>query len=148
MSIHEKRLRNQSVLNILTTDKEKAEKALANLIAAVEQGLLTPTTKRRINELEDEIDSINTKILQENCLIDNQLKKEDITTFLTDTIQLEPQLMLESLISKIILFDDKIEIHYNYIKNETPDDTPSEARREFLLDFQSTFFQLSPPRLT
>ena len=146
MSIHEKRLRNQSVLNILTTDKEKAEKALANLIAAVEQGLLTPTTKRRINELEDEIDSINTKILQENCLIDNQLKKEDITTFLTDTIQLEPQLMLESLISKIILFDDKIEIHYNYIKNETPDDTPPEDRRDFLLDFQSTFFQLSPPR--
>ena len=111
MSIHEKRLRNQSVLNILTADKEKAETALANLIAAVEQGLLTPTTKRRINELEDEIDSINTKFLQENCLIDNQLKKEDITTFLTNTIQLEPQLMLESLISKIILFDDKIEIH-------------------------------------
>ena len=43
---------------------------------------------------------------------------------------MKPKLMLFALIQKIILFDDKIEIYYNYIKNPYPDDFSPEIARD------------------
>ena len=42
-----------------------AEKRLANLLEAIEQGILTPTTKQRLDELEARKEALNTSILEE-----------------------------------------------------------------------------------
>ena len=41
--------------------------------------------------------------------------------YLKSGIKKKPQAMLNLLINKIILYDDKIEIHYNYTENNDPD---------------------------
>ena len=50
-----------------------------------------------------------------------------------DALKAEPQLLIDTLIDKIILFDDKIEIYYKYTQSNNPDDLTKEIRRDFCL---------------
>ena len=50
----------------------------------------------------------------EECKEANLLTKENVETFLMDALKAEPQLLIDNLVDKIILFDDKIEIYYKY----------------------------------
>jgi hypothetical protein len=54
-----------------------------------------------------------------------------VETFLLDALKAEPQLLIDTLVDKIILFDDKIEIYYKYTPNNNPDDLTKEIRRDF-----------------
>ena len=44
-----------------------------------------------------------------------------------------PTILIDTLIDKIILFDDKIDIFYKYSQNNNPDDLTKEIRRDFCL---------------
>ena len=125
IAIHQKRAREQAVLTLLRDERSKAQKALDNLMKALEAGIFTATTKDRITELESEIDELNGRILTEECKEANLLTKKDIETFLLDALKSEPQLLIDTLVDKIILHDDKIEIYYKYTQNNNPDDTNS-----------------------
>ena len=50
-----------------------------------------------------------------------------------DGLKAEAQLLVDTLMDKIILFDDKIEIYCKYIQNKNPDDSHTEDRRDFCL---------------
>ena len=102
---------------------------------ALEAGIFTATTKDRITELELQIDELNGRILSEECKEANLLTKEDVETFLMDALKAEPQLLIDTLIDKIILFDDKVEIFYKYSQNNNPDDLTKEIHRDFCLPF-------------
>ena len=95
--------------------------------------IFTATTKDRIAELELQIDELNGRILSEECKEANLLTKEDVETFLMDALKAEPQLLIDTLIDKITLFDDKVEIFYKYSQNNNPDDLTKEIRRDFCL---------------
>ena len=43
------------------------------------------------------------------------ISKEDIIKFISKCIKKEPLQMIKLLVKEIILFDDKVEIYYNYI---------------------------------
>lgn len=132
MNAHEDRLRNQSVLNILNTEKNRIQKSIDNILNAIESGIITPKTKERLMALETELEIVNVKIIAEECKIQNQLSKEKIVAFLTDAVLNAPSLIIDTLIQKIILFDDKIEIYYNYIDYPNPDEL-IEIRRDLIL---------------
>jgi hypothetical protein len=100
---------------------------------ALEAGIFTATTKDRITELELQIDELNGRILTEECKEANLITKEDVETFLMDALKAEPQLLIDTLIDKSILFGDKIEIFYRYSQNNNPDDLTKEIRRDFCL---------------
>ena len=133
IAVHQKRAREQAVLTLLRDERSKAQKALDNLMKALEAGIFTATTRDRITELELQIDELNGRILTEECKEANLLTKEDVETFLMDALKAEPQLLIDTLIDKIILFDDKIEIYYKYTQNNNPDDSHTEDRRDFCL---------------
>ena len=52
-------------LPVLKEQLRDTEKRLANLLEAIEQGILTPTTKQRLDELEAQKEALNTSILEE-----------------------------------------------------------------------------------
>ena len=52
-------------LPVLKEQLRDTEKRLANLLEAIEQGILTPTTKQRLDELEARKEALNTSILEE-----------------------------------------------------------------------------------
>lgn len=69
----------------------------------------------------------------EECKEANLLTKEDVETFLLDALKAEPQMLIDTLVDKIILFDDIIEIYYKYTQNNNPDEISQEIRRDFCL---------------
>jgi hypothetical protein len=52
MEAHERRLQDTSVVHLLEAERDKLRKALDNMLHAVEQGIITSSTKQRIEELE------------------------------------------------------------------------------------------------
>lgn len=146
VDIHRKRWQDQSVLHLLKEDRDKKRKALKNLLNAVEEGLLTATTKSRMTELEKEIDILNGKILAEESKESNLLTREQIIDFLTILPEQEPQLIIDAMIRKVDLYDDKLEIHYNFSKLPEPDGLLPEDRRVFPVSFQSNLLSSVPPR--
>ena len=151
VSIHQRRWQDKSILHLLKEDRDKKQKALKNLLSAVEEGLLTPTTKNRMTELEEEIDILNSKILAEESKEANLITKEQVIAFLADLPEREPQIIIDTLIRKVVLFDDRIEIHYNFIEKpepDEPDDTSPEDRRVIPFSFQSSLQSRVPPPKT
>ena len=49
-------------LSALIADKTKTDKALNNLVAAIENGLMSDTTNKRLRELEQQKKELETKI--------------------------------------------------------------------------------------
>ena len=59
-------LSQQSVLNTLIRERDDLQKALSNIIKAIEQGLINDTMKKRMNELEEQIKILEDKITVED----------------------------------------------------------------------------------
>ena len=124
---------DQSILKLLLQQKQDAEKSLKNVMTAIEQGVITATTKNRVTELENEIDGLQAKILEEECNLQNQVSREDIMDYLTYGVrQSSPQVLLDILVNKIELFDDEIVVYFNYSDKTNPDNPDTDAR-DFLL---------------
>lgn len=121
MAVHEAKMHDRSVLNLLLQEEQATQKAIDNMLTAIQQGIITDSTKKRMEDLEDKLQTVRQKILAEQATIENQLTKEKIIDYLKSGIKKKPQAMLNLLINKIILYDDKIEIHYNYTENNDPD---------------------------
>lgn len=132
MEVHKKRMHDKSILNILTTERDAIKKSINNIMKAIEQGVLTPTTKTRMEELEQQLADTEDKILAEQYAAQTQLTREQVVEYLTHTIQQEPKLIINTLIQKIVLFNDRAEIYYNYIDKQKPAD-PSEDQQVCLL---------------
>ena len=122
MQVHDKQRHDQSVLKMLKEDKAQTQKSIANIMSAIEQGIITHSTKSRLNELEDHLQDINAKILIEESNEQYRLKKSDVIEYLKHTIKKEPKLLIQMLIQKIIIYDDKVEIYYNYTDKKDPGD--------------------------
>ena len=131
MEIHEKRLHDHSVLNLLLAERDKLQKVVDNIMKAIEQGILTPTTKARMEQTEQKLSDINVQINAEQCKLQSQLKREQVIEYLKHTVWQKPQLMIYTLIQKIVLYDDKIEIYYNYADPMKADASPADEHRLF-----------------
>ncbi len=140
-----KQQRDKSILSILTNEYNQTKKTLANVMKAIEAGILTPTTKSRMEELEQQLAELEDKIKIEQYALQTQITKEQIIEYLTHSIACDPKTIVYTLIRKIILFDDKIEIYYNLIDNTHPDDLSPDDRRELFWHRGSTMLQTGAP---
>ena len=59
-----------------------------------------------------------------------QLSKDEVVRYLKTAMKKEPKEMLELLIKRITVYDDRIEITYNYTGNKKG---PDNDNRDFLL---------------
>lgn len=145
MEIHEKRLHDHSVLNLLLAERDKLQKVVDNIMKAIEQGILTPTTKARMEQTEQQLSDINVQINAEQCKLQSQLKREQVIEYLKHTVWQKPQLMIYTLIQKIVLYDDKIEIYYNYADPMKADASPADEHRLFFsINGSSLLCSVSP----
>ena len=125
MRIHERRMSDQSVLQLLERDREEVTRSLANIMKAIERGIFNETTKARMDELEQQRSEIDDKIAIEQCKHQNRLTKDKVINYLTDPLRQAPRRLIRALIEKIIVFDDKIQIFFKYTKT-SPEDNPWE----------------------
>ena len=133
VKLNEQISKEQSILNLLISERAKIQKSLDNVMIAIEEGIITSTTKARMTELENSLAEINMKIAAEECKLERKLTKEDVEAHIMDALASEPRLLIEFLIDKIILYEDKIEIFYKYTNNNNPDEPITEVHRDFSL---------------
>ena len=111
--LNEERHKTNNTLIVLYKEQQECQKARDNIVRAIEEGILTSTTKERLQELEMRLDNIKSKIKIEDAKSRIKLSKSEILKFITKAIKKEPAQMIHLLIKRIVLFDDKIEIYYN-----------------------------------
>ena len=95
-------------------------KASRNLIATIEQGIITEQTKERLKELETQISQLNFDIEREKQRTFAEITPEKIISFLNRAICDDLQdigvrkALVKYLIRDIILFNDEIIINYYF----------------------------------
>ena len=101
-----------------------------------------------MDELEAQLSEVEDKIVVEQYKAQNQLKKEEVVEYLTHTIKQQPKLLIKNLIQKIVLYDDRFEIYYNYLNHMPPaEDDPDKTIRELSLSGCSDTSPLCPPQV-
>ena len=130
-------------LPVLKEQLRDTEKRLANLLEAIEQGILTPTTKQRLDELEARKEALNTSILEE------ELKKPVLTREWMrfwfekfrkgDMRDMEHQRqIIDTFVNSVYVFDDRVVLNFNFT-----DDSKTISREEVL---GSSAVENAPPQ--
>ena len=144
IAINEKKAAENSTLAILYREKAEIQRGIDNLMNAMEQGIITPTTKSRLEELEYRLDEIKGKIKIEESKGRSKLTKADVLKFINKAIHKEPAQMIRLLVKEIILYDDKIEIYYNMSDKKRPDEETHRAfsfyKEKFTYDNRAWWF--------
>lgn len=122
MQIQNSQTQVNSILNMLIKDKQHTERAIENMITAIENGVITNSTTKRLKELESRQEDLERQILIERSKTVVKLTERDIKEYYEQALKLEPQMLINYLIKEIVLFDDKIEIYYNSPIKTSPDD--------------------------
>lgn len=108
-NIQEKRLKKQIL---------EVEKALKNIMRAIESGIFNETTKNRMDELEKEKDRLNIELAKEKINTENKLTKDHIIFYLLsfkNDVSINTEFLkklIEMFIDSIYLYDDKLLINY------------------------------------
>ena len=118
---NEKVTRDTSVMNLLTAEYNETEKALNHLLNAMEQGIFTNSTKDRLEHLEQKKAELEMKIAIEQAREKKALTKFQILKYLQSAVKLQPKFMIDFLIDKVVLFDDRIDIYCKYTDDTNPD---------------------------
>ncbi len=126
------------VLNLLVKEQRTTENSIANIMNAIENGGTSNTIMKRLRELEIRQEELERQILIEKSKTTVQLTEKQIRAFYVQALSLEPKLLINYLVKRITLYDDKIEIQFNSPIKVSPDD---ESRRGFL--FYSKTVKLS-----
>ncbi len=122
LGAHAKKIQDQSIMSILTAERDTIKKSLSNIMKAIEQGIFTETTKSRMEELEEQLAETENKILIEQYKMESQLKREQVIEYITHSLRQKPKLLIHTFVQKVILWDDKIEIYFNFMEKTYPDE--------------------------
>lgn len=122
---NQKRIKNQSVHTLLQKELKQTTSSIANLLAAIEKGVVTSSTTQRLQELEIRQDELRTKIMVEQAKEKLNITKNEIINYIKKAKLSTVEKLTKMLIKEIILYDDKIEIICNYTNNKKgPDGDP------------------------
>ncbi len=122
MQIQNSQTQVNAILNMLIKEKQHTETAIDNMLTAIESGVITTSTTKRLKELESRQEELERQILIERSKTVIKLTERDIKEYYEQALKLEPQMLINYLIKEIVLFDDKIEIHFNSPIKVSPDD--------------------------
>ena len=124
----EKSIRDNSSLSLLIKQKKQVDTSIDNIVAAIERGIVTNATNKRLQSLETQQQELERQILIEQSKQSVKLSETDIKRFYSSALNENSKVLINLLIEKIILFDDKVEIYFN-----NPIKNPNEPHSDFIL---------------
>lgn len=96
------------------------EKSISNLLKALEAGIISESTKRRMEELEEQKAELSDALAAAKLREDLGLKKEHILYFLHRFANLDytdescQKQLIKTFINSVFIYDDKVVITFNY----------------------------------
>lgn len=116
---------NNASLDRLRDALREKERAIENIITAIEQGIITPTTKDRLQALENDAQSIREQIRAESDK--KTASKQDLTKFLSRLVSEKSdseefrERVFSLLVRSVIVFPEFIRITFNYAPKDGKD---------------------------
>ena len=113
---------DNKVIPLLEAQLKEVRKSIDNVMKAIEAGIITRSTKAKLEELEAQEEQIELNILKEQTS-SPKLTKEQILFALDKfrkldlTIEANKERLIDSLVKCVLLYDDKLVITFNF-KNE------------------------------
>jgi len=124
LEMQESQKRDNYDLKCLLQEKKQTETALNNLVSALEKGICSSTTNKRLHELEEKLDCLEKEIIIAKSKESATITDKEIKAFFVDTIKLEGKAIINQLVNRIELYDDKMTIYYNIPNsNISPDES-------------------------
>lgn len=123
--MHEEESKRNTNIKSLEAQRQSALKASNNLIAAIEQGIITEQTKIRLKELEAKIAGLDFDIEQEKQRSYTFLDADKIESYLNSVICGDIQempvrkLIVKTFVREVILDNDSVTITYNFTETLT-----------------------------
>ena len=120
MDFLEREKKSNGELDALEASLKNVESSIRNMMQAIEQGIITKSTKQRLMELEEQRDQISAAIAREKIATPD-IERDQIVYFLEkfkegslDDPDYRTKLV-EAFVSSVYLWDDgRIVINYNY----------------------------------
>lgn len=116
---YEAQKKTNDKLPILKKELAQTEKAIDNMLNAIQQGIITKSTKQRLADLEDRKQDIEISIAKEQIL--NPLLSKKQLHFLFVKIKQfdltkvkQRQKLIDIFVNSIIIYDDHIKFFFNY----------------------------------
>ena len=106
-------------LPLLKKQLAETEKGINNMLNAIQAGIFTPSTKQRLDELEETKSQLEISILQEE-MHKPLLTREQIAFFIYRfrkfdvTKREQRQRLIDSFVNAVYLYEDKIILTFNY----------------------------------
>ncbi len=111
--------RESSNLPLYEQQLQEANTGIQNLLNAIQQGILTKSTKSRLEELEATKEDLEIRIANEQ-LVKPKVSAEFVTFWLHRFHKLDVRqqshrkMLIDTFVNAIYLFDDKVVITFNY----------------------------------
>ena len=111
--------KENTTLPLLRKEYAKTQASIDNLLTAMEQGIITPSTKERLEKLEQQKSELSIQIIKEEASQPTITKDEILFWFYhfrkLDTNKLEHRRrLIDSFINAIFLYDNRIVLIFNY----------------------------------
>jgi len=118
----DKLLENNSVLASLIKEQKQLENSLANIMSAIERGIITNTTNKRLRELETRQEEVERLILIESSKSQVKVPEKEIREYYSEALQLEALMLINYLIKEVKLYNDRAEVYLNSPLPISPDE--------------------------
>lgn len=99
---------------VLTKELAQTEKAIANLIKALEAGIFSDTTKARLDELENRKTLLELQLQNAKLQDKNALTEKKILQYINQAKNLNTKLLIPLLVKNIFVTKERVDIELNY----------------------------------
>ena len=131
---------DRSLLDAMSRRLQDAKTGIVNILRAIEQGIITPSTKERLIALENEKASLEDEIrFEETKQMATKVTTKEVAYWLESfTVDQEhthefKRRLIDALVNNIFVFEDHVVVAYNY-KDGTEqisfDDLPDEITKK------------------
>jgi DNA invertase Pin-like site-specific DNA recombinase len=126
-----------ATLRLLEKELEKTEKAIFNIMTAIKMGIITETTKESLEECEKTKRVLTEKIYAERAKEKPKPSRDEIRKYIRAALTKQPKQMIDLLIHKVVVFNEKIEIVFKYIKGSPTDERPKKLNKHITKNMNS-----------
>ena len=124
---HKANVTKNNNLDLLYDKQNKLKSMINNLLDYAEKtGDTSEHFINRLNCYKDGLQGLEVEIAKEQIYSSCDIEKSDVMTFIKTTLKQSPDLLYHTLINKIVIFQNKIEITYNYVGEKLRPVTPTE----------------------
>lgn len=114
------KIKQNTELALLEKELASIIKSIAGIMKAIEMGVVTETTKERLEELEQQKRELTERIAIEKAKQPLSLTRDRIKEFIRTALKQPTQALLDCLIDRITMYDDKIEITFATVRGMSP----------------------------